>query len=127
MERYCTSDVLCQFIKCLSCLSNDSSVFQIRFWDLPHRLCTRSFQAHDGFVRGLTFTPDSQNLLSIGDDKTIKLWGLEEGQEEPINTVLSKVLCQLIYHRYFIQIFSCMPSFVNSDYNFLTEPPIWRE
>lgn len=84
----------------LSALASGACDGEIRFWDLPTRTCTRSFQAHDGFVRGLTFTPDSRNLLSIGDDKTIKLWSLEEGQEEPINTMLSKTIISSLSHQY---------------------------
>ena len=49
---------------------------EIRLWSLGNQKCTwSSTQAHKGFVKGLCFVPfeDSQ-LLSVGDDKTIKLW-----------------------------------------------------
>lgn len=46
----------------------------IKYWDLTSRQESASFKAHYGMVSGLTVTPDSGNMLSCGDDKTIKLW-----------------------------------------------------
>jgi len=66
-------------------------MFQVRLWSLPERKCISSFQAHEGFVRGLSFTPDGDRFMTIGDDKTIKTWEVEGDHEEPINTILSKV------------------------------------
>ncbi|KAJ1521059.1 hypothetical protein ONE63_002766 [Megalurothrips usitatus] len=85
--------------KNLSILASGACDGEIRLWNLPVRSCIRSFQAHDGFVRGLTYTPNGQNLISLGDDKTIKFWGLEEDQEDPLNTILSKTVVSSISHQ----------------------------
>lgn len=62
-------------------------------WDLPQRKCIRTIQAHDGCVRGITFNQSGTHLLSIGDDKTIKIWDvdIEYKEEDNISTVISKV------------------------------------
>ncbi|XP_045467250.1 DDB1- and CUL4-associated factor 13 [Harmonia axyridis] len=77
---------------------------ELRLWDLSRRKCVRNFTAHEGVVRGITFTPNGENFISLSDDKTIKTWSSAipgEGEEEqPINTVLSKsVLFGLSHHR----------------------------
>jgi hypothetical protein len=60
-------------------------------------------KAHDNrFVRGITFDPSGNRLLSVGDDKKILTWNLEDLQTqdygdqvpvmvEPEDSVLSKV------------------------------------
>lgn len=63
-------------------------------WDLPQRKCIRTIQAHDGCVRGITFNQSGTHLLSIGDDKTIKIWDVDvefKEEEDNISTVISKV------------------------------------
>lgn len=67
---------------------------EVRVWDLPQRTCERSFLAHDGNVRGVTFVPDAEHFITIGDDKTIKTWKADKPdgeEEEPVNTIISKV------------------------------------
>ncbi|KAE8751631.1 hypothetical protein FOCC_FOCC001479 [Frankliniella occidentalis] len=92
----------------LSFLASGAYDGEIKFWDLPQRICKRSFQAHDGCVRGLTFTPDGKNMLSMGDDKTIKTWSMENEQEDPTNTILSKtVLLSLSHQRSQNQFVTC--------------------
>ena len=63
-------------------------------------------KAHDNrFVRGITFDPSGKRLLSVGDDKKILTWNLEDLQTqdygdqvpvmiEPEDSVLSKVASQ---------------------------------
>lgn len=54
----------------------------------------RKIQAHEGYVRGSAFLPDGEHFLTIGDDKTIKLWETDPSNEdviEPTDTFLSKV------------------------------------
>lgn len=41
----------------------------------------RSLEGHTGTVRSLAFTPDSQRLISAGDDQTLKIWSAETGQQ----------------------------------------------
>ena len=69
------------------------------------RKCVRIFggKAHENrFVRGIAFNPAGTRLISVGDDKKILTWNLEDlhtvdyGDQVPINItpedcVLSKV------------------------------------
>lgn len=68
---------------------------QVRLWDLPQRKCIRNFRAHDGYVRGIAFLPSGQQFVTVGDDKTIKMWKTDlpdwGEEEEPTNTYISKV------------------------------------
>lgn len=45
----------------------------VKYWDVTSRDELYSFKAHHGMVSGLVVTPDNK-MLSCGDDKTIKLW-----------------------------------------------------
>ncbi|MCU0525713.1 MAG: protein kinase [Elainella sp. Prado103] len=40
----------------------------------------RSIPDQGGTVRGLAFTPDGQRLITGGDDQTIRVWGVSNGQ-----------------------------------------------
>lgn len=73
---------------------------EIIVWDIPQRKKIRSFLAHEGMIRGVTFNPSGENFISIGDDKTIKIWKstTEDEDETPINTMLSKYIVTGISH-----------------------------
>jgi WD40 repeat protein len=47
---------------------------QVRLWDIPQQKCVQNFGAHDGYVRGITFHPGGQQIITVGDDTTIKMW-----------------------------------------------------
>lgn len=81
----------------LSTLLSGAYDGEVRVWDLPQRKCERSFLAHDGIVRGIAFTPDAENFITIGDDKTIKTWKFGN-EDEPTNTVISKTVVTGISH-----------------------------
>lgn len=77
---------------------------EIRIWDLVTRKSLRNFVAHEGFVRGICYTPSGSHFISVGDDKTIKTWKTNdfeiENDEEPVNTILSRnVLSGISHHR----------------------------
>ena len=81
---------------------------EIRLWNLPTRTCVRAISAHHGWTRGLAFTTDGSRFLSVGDDKSIKIWNTEvseldddeEDTDVPINTILSKsVITSISHHR----------------------------
>lgn len=76
---------------------------EIRLWDLASRKCTRHFIAHEGWVRAISYSPDGQQFISVGDDKTIKTWKAEvkdEEEEDPVNTLLSmSVVSGISHHR----------------------------
>lgn len=48
----------------------------IKYWDMISREEKISFKAHYGMVSGLVVTPNTHQMLSCGDDKTIKLWSV---------------------------------------------------
>lgn len=90
--------------KKLSVIASGAYDGEIRIWDLPQRVCTRSFPAHDGIVRGITYVPSGKSFISIGNDKLIKTWKAEKSEddedEEPINTIISRaVLTGISHHR----------------------------
>ncbi|XP_066599725.1 DDB1- and CUL4-associated factor 13 isoform X2 [Prorops nasuta] len=77
---------------------------ELRVWNLIHRKCERSLLAHDGILRGIAFTSNSQSIITIGDDKTIKTWKIElsdsEECDDPLNTIISKnVITGITHHR----------------------------
>lgn len=49
----------------------------IKYWDMISREEKISFKAHYGMVSGLVVTPNTHQMLSCGDDKTIKLWSVD--------------------------------------------------
>ncbi|GFR11905.1 DDB1- and CUL4-associated factor 13, partial [Trichonephila clavata] len=74
---------------------------EIRMWNLATQKCLHSVKAHDGIVRGLCMPWNGDCLLSVGDDKVIKQWSLEEpALSEPMNAILTKtVLTGISHHR----------------------------
>uniref|UniRef100_A0A1B6DN13 Uncharacterized protein n=1 Tax=Clastoptera arizonana TaxID=38151 RepID=A0A1B6DN13_9HEMI len=72
---------------------------EIRLWDLTNRSCRHNIQAHEGYVRGVVFTPDGSHILSVGDDKTIKKWSTDpEKNYTNVNIILSKTILSSITH-----------------------------
>jgi WD40 repeat protein len=49
-------------------------------WQRPHWELQKTLTAHTDWVRCLSFTPDSQTLISGSFDQSIKLWKLPTGQ-----------------------------------------------
>ncbi|CAH0553142.1 unnamed protein product [Brassicogethes aeneus] len=88
--------------KRLSVLLSGAFDGEIRVWDLPSRDCIREFTAHNGIVRGISYTTQCDHFITVGDDKTIKTWKASKPQygeeEEPVNTVLSKTVLTGISH-----------------------------
>ncbi|XP_069699869.1 DDB1- and CUL4-associated factor 13 [Periplaneta americana] len=86
----------------LSLLVSGSYDGEVRLWELPQQKCVRSFQAHDGYVRGISFLPDGGQFITTGDDKTIKMWKTESSdigeEEEPNNTYISKTVLMGVSH-----------------------------
>lgn len=86
----------------LSTLVSGSCDGEVRMWNIPNRTCVRNFQAHDGFIRGITFVPSGDSFITVGDDKAIKQWKNEPpawGEEEiPENTILSRTVIMDISH-----------------------------
>ncbi|GAB0093452.1 DDB1- and CUL4-associated factor 13 [Sergentomyia squamirostris] len=77
---------------------------EIRVWDLPSRTSLRNFYAHEGFVHGISYMPQGDSFISVGNDKTIKFWKSKTPtfgeEEEPFHTILSRtVLMGISHHR----------------------------
>ena len=49
-------------------------------------------------IRGLTYTPSGEQILSCADDKTIKTWDAEKVSNLPLDTVLCKHMVTGISH-----------------------------
>ena len=85
-------------------ISSGSCDGEIRLWNLPLKKCLSTLVAHDGVVRDLCFTMDGLRIISVGDDKLIKSWKVNEESYEmdelAINSVASKhLLCGISHHR----------------------------
>lgn len=83
----------------LSTIASAAADGEIRLWDLANRKCSSTWQGHEGVVRGLTFTPSGEQLLSCADDKTIKTWSATEVSDTPLDTVVCKHMVTGISHR----------------------------
>jgi WD40 repeat protein len=60
-----------------------------------------AWQAHEGVIRGATFTPNGEQLLTCADDKTIKTWGVTEASpssDTPLDTVICKYMVTGLSH-----------------------------
>ncbi|XP_076239355.1 DDB1- and CUL4-associated factor 13 [Calliopsis andreniformis] len=88
----------------LSTLLSGAFDGELRIWNLTQRICNRSFLAHDGAIRGIVFDVNAEHFITIGDDKTIKIWKAEKAmfdeEEEPTNTIISKnIITGITHHR----------------------------
>ncbi|XP_066546574.1 DDB1- and CUL4-associated factor 13 [Amia ocellicauda] len=88
----------------LSTLLSGACDGEVKIWNLTKRECVRSVQAHEGFVRGMCARFCGTSFFTIGDDKTIKQWNMEGPaygeEEEPLNTILGKVVYTGIDHHW---------------------------
>ncbi|CAH2285734.1 DDB1- and CUL4-associated factor 13 [Pelobates cultripes] len=76
---------------------------EVKIWNLVTRECTRTVQAHEGFVRGLCVRFCGSSFFTVGDDKTVKQWKMvkEYGEkEEPIHTILGKSVFTGVDHHW---------------------------
>ena len=58
----------------LNIVASGSADGEIREWNLTKREMNFRWNAHKGFVKGLSYIPGTNNLFSCGSDSTIKLW-----------------------------------------------------
>ncbi|XP_008546536.1 DDB1- and CUL4-associated factor 13 [Microplitis demolitor] len=95
---------VCKHPKYLSVFLSGACDGEVKIWNLPTRLCQRTVLAHDGIVRGITFTNDKEHFITVGDDKTIKTWKYDKSEDtetdEPTNTIFSrKIITGITHHR----------------------------
>eukprot|EP00088_Acartia_fossae_P007362 TRINITY_DN13462_c0_g1_i1.p1 TRINITY_DN13462_c0_g1~~TRINITY_DN13462_c0_g1_i1.p1 ORF type:complete len:439 (-),score=75.40 TRINITY_DN13462_c0_g1_i1:547-1863(-) len=82
----------------VSSIVSASADGEVRLWCLSERKCTSTWPAHSGFIRGLTYTPAGAQVLSCGDDKTIKTWNVESPSDTPVDTIVCKNMVTGISH-----------------------------
>ncbi|XP_038601522.1 DDB1- and CUL4-associated factor 13 [Tachyglossus aculeatus] len=96
--------------KSLSTILSGACDGEVKIWNLTKRECIRTFQAHEGFVRGMCVRFCGTSFFSIGDDKTVKQWKMEGPaygeEEEPLQTILGKTLYIGIDHHWKEAIFA---------------------
>lgn len=61
----------------LTCVVSGSADGEVRVWNLGSRECVWKAGAHKGFVRGVSVTSAGDGILSVGDDKCIRLWSMD--------------------------------------------------
>nr|CAG4642467.1 EOG090X04WU [Evadne anonyx] len=86
----------------LSWLYSGACDGELRLWDVSHRKLLQKVQAHDGFVRGITFSHEKNSFYTVGDDKLIKQWKAEDSNgkdiKNPINIIVAKTMLTGITH-----------------------------
>ena len=50
-----------------------------RLWDANTGICTRTLTDHSGYVNKILYSPQEDQLVSCGYDKTMRLWDVESG------------------------------------------------
>jgi len=78
---------------------------ELRLWDMQHLRCGMTVQkAHEGFVRGVTISPDGRRAFSCGDDKAAKMWHIHAKtcklSEEPQGTYHTAYIPGAIDHHW---------------------------
>ncbi|XP_065348045.1 DDB1- and CUL4-associated factor 13-like [Cloeon dipterum] len=61
----------------LSTVASGSYNGEVIIWNLASRKEQARVKAHEGSVKGMTFDPTGENLITCGDDKTIKIWNTD--------------------------------------------------
>lgn len=93
----------------LSLLLSGACDGEIKVWSLANRSCLQTIQAHEGMVQGLCMPQSGRSFFSVGNDKTIKHWSLDEtgtSEADPINTILGKTIFTSIDHHWSQNIFA---------------------
>ncbi|XP_076297533.1 DDB1- and CUL4-associated factor 13 [Lasioglossum baleicum] len=101
---------LCKHPSELSTLVSGAFDGEVKVWNITQKTCERTFLAHDGIIRGIVYSINASHIITVGDDKTIKLWKTEKplfgAEEEPVNTIISKTMISGISHHRYRPIFA---------------------
>ena len=68
---------------------------QIVVWSLSDYMVVTTIQAHDDNVNAVAFTPDGQRLISSGNDNTLRVFTVDQGDGVSVFDVDSEI-CSLI-------------------------------
>lgn len=84
---------------------------QLHLWNLPHKKCEWTVQAHSGQVWSILSAPDGQSFFSVGNDKTIKRWSLDsafDGKDLPVDTWMCETMVTgITHHRHRNEFITC--------------------
>ena len=78
----------------LSTICSADASGECKIWNLTTRKCVSSWSAHNALIRGAVFTPGGEEVMTVGDDKTIKTWTYTtEGvtSDVPSDSIVTKV------------------------------------
>lgn len=50
----------------------------IKIYEVATGACVMTLEGHENWVRGLRFHPNGKHLLSVGDDRSLRVWDLEQ-------------------------------------------------
>ncbi|QGJ71994.1 Serine/threonine protein kinase [Planctomycetales bacterium 10988] len=59
----------------------------LTIWNLKTQEQVRQWQAHEGNVRAVAYSPDGKHLATGGDDSNIFLWDLSQKTNSPVQTL----------------------------------------
>ena len=65
---------LCRNPRSLNSVVSGSADGAIRIWDVAQKRTLRRLVGHTGAIRGLSFAPDGESVVSCSTDCTVKLW-----------------------------------------------------
>nr|CAG4646207.1 EOG090X04WU [Macrothrix elegans] len=90
--------------KRLSSLYSAGADGELKLWDVARQKTVCTVQAHSGYLRNMAFTHEGKMLYTVGDDKLIKQWKVEEvdgsDMQNPVNTIVTKyMLTGITHHR----------------------------
>ncbi len=93
---------LCKHPLQLNILLSGACDGEVRVWNLAERKCLQTYNAHDGFVRGLCMNPTASMFFSCGNDKIIKHWKYDletvTSLLEPVQTIVGRTFYTSIDH-----------------------------
>jgi platelet-activating factor acetylhydrolase IB subunit alpha len=52
----------------------------IKVWDALAGVCLMDLEGHDNWIRDIVLHPSGAYLISCADDKTIRIWSMEDSQ-----------------------------------------------
>uniref|UniRef100_A0A0P4W640 Sof1-like protein domain-containing protein n=1 Tax=Scylla olivacea TaxID=85551 RepID=A0A0P4W640_SCYOL len=103
---------LCRHPSRLSCVFTGTVEGELRLWDISHKKCEWTVQAHSGQIWSIVAAPDGNSFFTVGNDKTIKKWSLDKAKEGdhdlPIDTWLSDtIVTGISHHRHRNEFITC--------------------